>query len=273
MQKVDRLVWAAGVCFTAYGWKIGVRLNRPEGLQRVAACLPPGWEPAEPPFVDFLFSLRLGGAERARNTRHYNLLYYDAALAARSLDAEEVYDALESHLALFLAERARERVFVHAGVVAFGGKALMIPARSGCGKSSLVKALLRAGADYFSDEYAVLDPQGRVHPYPRRLSLRRPGGRPLRCGPEEFGARTGAGPLPLALIALTKFQPGARWHPRPVAPGPAALEVLNHTVCACSQPVQAMSTLFRAVPAATVLKGVRGEADAAADVLLRHLSN
>ena len=30
MQKLDRLGWAAGVCFTAFGRSIGIRVNTPE---------------------------------------------------------------------------------------------------------------------------------------------------------------------------------------------------------------------------------------------------
>ena len=96
MQKVDRLGWAAGVCFKAYGWKIGVRVNKPEALEQVLPCLPPAWEPSEPPFVDLLYSVRVGGAEGVRNKRLFNLVYFDASLAARSLEVADVHDALES---------------------------------------------------------------------------------------------------------------------------------------------------------------------------------
>ena len=37
-------------------------------------------------------------------------------------------------------------------------------------------ALGRAGALYYSDEYAPLDGEGFVHPYPKPLSLRKGGG-------------------------------------------------------------------------------------------------
>ena len=59
-----------------------------------------------------------------------------------------------------------------------------------------MKALLRAGATYYSDEYALLDESGRVHPFARKLSLRQPdGARPLRCTANELGAPTGTEPL------------------------------------------------------------------------------
>ena len=60
------------------------------------------------------------------------------------------------------------------------------------GKSTLVTALLRAGATYYSDEYAVIDGRGQVYPYARRLSLRATSSEPRRrCGPEEFGGGAG----------------------------------------------------------------------------------
>jgi hypothetical protein len=66
-----------------------------------------------------------------------------------------------------VAENARRWIFVHAGVVAWRGQAIVIPGATQSGKTSLVAALVRAGAEYFSDEYAVFDARGRVHPLPR----------------------------------------------------------------------------------------------------------
>ena len=48
----------------------------------------------------------------------------------------------------------------------------MLPAPSFGGKTTLVAALVRAGAIYYSDEFAVLDEQGFVHPYAKPLSIR-----------------------------------------------------------------------------------------------------
>ena len=36
-------------------------------------------------------------------------------------------------------------------------------------------ALIEAGAVYYSDEFAVVDPDGWVYPYPQPLGLRSPG--------------------------------------------------------------------------------------------------
>ena len=82
---------------------------------------------------------------------------------------------LGGHLMIHVAEYAPEFVFVHAGVVAWQGRALLLPGVSHAGKSTLVAELVRAGATYYSDEFALLDSHGRVHPFARDLRIRRPG--------------------------------------------------------------------------------------------------
>lgn len=65
-------------------------------------------------------------------------------------------------------------LFVHAGVAALDGVAVVLPAPPDHGKSTTVAALVRSGFDFLSDEAAALDPaDGRVHPFPRPLMLSR----------------------------------------------------------------------------------------------------
>src|SRR6476469_10330058 len=175
MEKIDRLGWAGGLSFESYGLSIGVRVNSPDVPADVLDCLPPGWQPAASPFVRYLVSLRLGGAGPRPGAKHFHLLYAGVQLAARTLDRAQALAALEDELQKYVMVNARDRVFVHAGVVGWKGRAILLPGRSMAGKSTLVRALLAAGATYYSDEFAVLDAKGRVHPFPRRLSLRRPG--------------------------------------------------------------------------------------------------
>src|SRR6185312_3555780 len=111
--------------------------------------------------------------------------------------------AFESKLALHVAAESRTFLFVHAGVVGWRGRAIVLPGRTHAGKSTLVAALVRAGATYYSDEYALVDGDGRVWPYPRPLSLRRARG-PVRVRPERLG-RVGRGPLPVGLVVLCRF--------------------------------------------------------------------
>jgi HprK-related kinase A len=48
-------------------------------------------------------------------------------------------------------------LLIHAGAVAYGGSAILMPGASGAGKSTLVAALALAGFRYLSDELAVVD--------------------------------------------------------------------------------------------------------------------
>src|SRR5262249_29776320 len=142
--------------------------------------------------------------------------------------------------------------------------------KSYSGKSTLVAALLRCGATYYSDEFAVLDGRGHVHPFPRKLALRQENGKPVkRCGPEELGGRAATEPLPIGLVVLTKYQAESRWQPRLLSPGKAALEVMESTMPTLVDPETALTVLHRTVPAARCLKGVRGDAAETAKELLQ----
>ena len=275
MEKINRLGWADGISFTAYGLRIGVRTNTPAALEQLAAVLPPGWQPSRSPEVERVYSLLVGGpghqAQQAQQSkvRRYNLLYADAGRLARSMDLDDLLARLEGDLRIYIAERARQRLFVHAGVVGWRGRAILIPGTSHSGKSSLVAALVRAGATYYSDEYAVLDARGRVHPFSVPLSLRDgPNGEARKRQAEALGGSPGVAPLPVGLVAITKYQPGARWQSRPLSQGQAMLALLGNTVPARRRPRTALATLRKVVASAAVVKGVRGEAEQMCDALL-----
>jgi hypothetical protein len=272
MEKLDRLVWAAGLSIHAYGRRVGIRSNDPAVLDRIRELLPPGWEPCFSPLVEHLFSLRVGPVVAGARLRHFHLLYGGHTLHARSLDLDEVLRELEAQLHLYVGQFASNRVFVHAGVVGWRGQALLLPGPSRAGKSTLVAALLRHGAHYLSDEYAVLCPDGLVHPFARRLSIRQAGGTTRRCLPEEFTGRVCEGPLPVGLVAVTEHLAGTRtWRPRLLTPGQAVLALLEHTLTAQADPEGSLGVLHNAVRSALLLRGPRGEADDAARYLIAAL--
>lgn len=269
LEKLDRLGWTAGISFVSHGARIGVRVNDPAALDEVRERLPPGARISASPAVDDLYSLFIARCGGRSKVRRYDLLYQQWSLLARSLERQDLLDVLESTLHFNVAVRARRRLFVHAGVVGWRGRAIVVAGHSMSGKTELVHALVRAGADYYSDEYAVLDARGRVHPYAKPLSLREEGReRRRRCRVESFGGRCGNGPLPVGLVALAEYREGARWRPRALSPGEAVLALLGHTLLARVRPELALRTLQKAVPDAVTLRGKRGEAEATARALL-----
>ena len=269
MEKVDRLGWAAGFSIKSYGVRIGIRSNETAGLDLARPHLPHQHEVVDLPVVDRLYSIIIGGESSRRTVRRFNLLYADHVRIARSLDITEIFERLESDLRLFVAEVARHRVFVHAGVVGWKGRAIVIPGRSYSGKSTLVSELVKAGATYYSDEYAVFDSRGRVYPFPKPLEMRTSGDwKQTKVDVEHFGGRTATKPIPVGLVMVTEFKQGAHWRPRPLSGGQAVLALLANTVSARRQPEKALGALQRVVTDAQTLKGKRGEAGKIAQSIL-----
>lgn len=270
MEKIDRLGWAAGESVVSYGWRIGVRTSAKAILPRLLERLPPGVREAPGPVVHRLYSFVLGGSGSQPGLRRFHLLYAGSVQIARTFELEEALAAFESDVRLYVAERARRRVFVHAGVVGYKGRAIVIPGRSFSGKSRMVAALLDAGATYYSDEYAVFDAKGRVHPFAAPLSFREDGGGSRRTAAAALGS-VGKTPLPVGLVALSEYRPGSRWRPRRLSEGHGLLALLSHTVPARRRPGFALQTLKQVVAGTPVLKSRRGEARQAVPALLKAL--
>jgi hypothetical protein len=268
MGPLDRLGWRAGTCFEAQGLRVGVRSNDPGLLERLPPALPPGWRPTDSAVVDQVFSLWVArGTGRPRvQLRAGNT----PSLQTRTID--EALTLLESEIRKALAASAPDRIFVHAGVVGWRGRAIVVPGRSRSGKTTLVEALVKAGASYLSDEYAPLDPRGRVHPFAKPLTIRGPGGcdrHARRCSVEELGGDRGTRALHVGLVAFAEYSAGARWEPGLLTEGQAVLELLAHTVPARLRPQASLEALSFAASGALRLKGRRGEAKETAQLLLR----
>ncbi|HYX29961.1 MAG TPA: hypothetical protein VE863_15575 [Pyrinomonadaceae bacterium] len=272
MSKLDRLVWADGRSFTAYGLRFGLRVNDRRILKHLIARLPPGSKPSPVRSVNHLYSLTGFADGSSGRISRFNLGYWNLFRFARTREFADLLEQFESHLQLTVAEYAPRRVFVHAGVVAWNGKAILLPGLSFSGKSTMVAELLRAGATYYSDEYAVIDEHGRVHPYPRDLRLRSLTSIwPKRVKAADLGSTTGTKRLPIGLIVSTRFKEGSRWRPRQLTRGKAVLELLANTVSARSAPEMALRYLTKAVRSATTVKAVRGEASEIVEWLSRGL--
>src|ERR1051325_5740360 len=116
MSKLDRLVWADGISFNAYGVRVGVRVNHKRILKALVARFPPGAKLTKARTTDHLYSMT-GFANGSNGpVSRFNLGYWNLVRFARTLDFEDLLEEFESHLQLIVAEHAPRRVFVHAGV-------------------------------------------------------------------------------------------------------------------------------------------------------------
>jgi len=158
---------------------------------------------------------------------------------------------------------------VHAGCVLWAERALLLPGTTHAGKSSLVAELLRRGATYFSDEYALIDAEGRVHPYPRPLLLRNgcPEQFPVLAG--EYNALIGDTPVPVGWILSLEYLPECTWSVAVVPQSEALLILLRNTPHILAESLDMVETFQRAVAGAACYVGHRSEAAEAVDQILQ----
>jgi hypothetical protein len=253
--------WDWDIAFEAFGVRISVTANRLEALERLPELMPPSWRPC--PLSEAEHRMALLGDDRG--TYEVNL---GGTSFIQGIPLELAVEILDRAVRGRIALEAPNRIFVHAGVAAYEGRAIVIPGKSFAGKTTLVAALVRAGAIYYSDEYAALDLDGLVHPFPKPLSLRDGNQQQTDHQVESLGGTPGENPLPVGLVVVTIYRPEAVWRPKRLSPGQGVLALLTHTVPARERPEQTLRAIARAVEGATLIESDRGEAGAIAPQLL-----
>lgn len=227
------------------------------------ASLPPNLDPPgdATPAVKYVVERHVG----ARGVAAYRVLWR-GEVCLRSRQKGRVVDWLRADIEGVVAGRSRQSLFVHAGVVGWRGRSIVIPGRTMSGKSRLVTELVRCGATYYSDEFAVFDREGRVLPFARRAVLR-------DAGVEVDPRRDAVAALPVGLIVSTSYRAGVAWQPREVRGARAVLPIIDNTVLARqeSRPLLLLSAKLAA--RAVTLQGPRPEASVVAPLLLAHLDH
>jgi hypothetical protein len=245
-------------CFLAHGQSYGLRAQDADLLDRLIARVPLGWHPSAVNSHEIPAWYELRGADDPEAS--YRLTVGGHSLS-ESPNLPEVLDAFERHAELLAAERACDSLFVHAGVVAWHDRAIVMPGASGSGKTTLVRAFLAAGATYLSDEYARLDRNGCVYPYARPLSIRDNARNRVAVTAADLGSRTATASLPVGVILLTSYRPDAIWEPRRLSPAHTLVKLMEHTVAARRDPEYSMMILKAVATHAIALESMRPEAE------------
>jgi hypothetical protein len=193
------------------------------------------------------------------------LILRDDATEITAESVETAIPLLQSAIDEAVVGRSSDVAFVHAGVVAIGNAGILLPGLSHAGKSTLVAELVRHGAIYFSDEYAVIDAAGSVHPYPRALMLRNgaPEQRPVL--PEELAVAVGTGSVSPRLILMLRFVEGQEFQVRKINHAEALMILLQSTPQVLADAPHIFGPLGRVAASAVTFSGVRGEASQAAE--------
>ena len=257
------------IAFEAFGARIGIRID-----ESLASDLSPRLPPRARPIItedyDTVYSVERATQPTSSESTSYTLTR-DGVGVGSSHNFSGVCRELESDMHFRVALAARDFLFVHAGVVQWKGQAVVVSGRTETGKSSLILALVQAGAEYFSDEYAVLDREGRVHAYPKPLSQRRKSEPPRLHPSEALGGRKEAPAVPMGLTVITRFRDGAAWNPQRISKARALMALFDNTVVARRRPEFALTVLAKAVTGSEGLEGDRGEAREMASALLELL--
>ena len=165
--------------------------------------------------------------------------------------------AIRSHIAAM----SKNWVFLHAGVVEWRGKAIILPGHSYKGKTTLVSELIGLGAGYMSDEYAVMDMEGLVHPFERDLGVRfDPSEGPTPVNPADFGGVRATDPIEAGLVVFTGFVEKAEWHPQVMTLGNGILESVPEVIPFRFNTKFVLKVLNTTFNRAIIVKSDRGEA-------------
>ena len=252
--------------FRSYGVTIAVESTQPEMLRKASELVHRAFgglvEFFEGKASDAIYSF--GIVEEDGLFRLYENGFERTAGPSES----NFFKFLNSALRIKVAELAEGHIFVHAGAVGWKGKALVIPGVSHSGKSTLTAELIRNGAIYYSDEYAVLGADGRLLPFPRYLSIRDRSGRETEIPPSAFGASQGEEPIPVGMVLLTRFEEGANITPEVISPGEGIMEIIPNTVTMRKDPAFSLKVLDLVARRAIIARGPRGDVKSFAKFLL-----
>jgi hypothetical protein len=261
---------AVRITCSAFGVRIGLETT-PAILQQVSLPLVAGGHEEPSGQADLLFTLseiNASAESPTYKTSDYKVVGTDGTLAFEA-GLDNAVQSLRRRAEEFVAESATEFVFVHAGAVAWKGRAILIPGQTFTGKSTLVMALVRAGATYLSDEYAVINRAGQVHPFARRPRLRGASEREEGFSALTFVNSQARSALPVGLVLKTTYQADAKWRPNPLTAGETLLALLENTVAVRSQAEVTVTVLKELMLSARGMKTARPEAEAIAGQILQ----
>ncbi len=196
-------------------------------------------------------------------------------LAAGGTDEAVFYKYFDTIVRVSVGEASADRVFIHAGVVGWKGKAIVLPADSYMGKSTLVAELVRQGAEYYSDDFAVFDADGLLQPFHRPVGMRDSKGqfRAYQVSIEELGGKYGHDPIPAGLVLFTRYKKFARWRPEIISAGQGVLELIQYALPMRRRSELTFTVLNKIARRAIIVSSLRGTAENFAKTLLNFVDN
>lgn len=214
-----------------------------------------------PPDLTFELTKTNGGTYRFLHNGKY---------LASGRSQKKMLKFFDTIIRVSIGESAKNLLFIHAGVVGWKGRAIIMPGDSFTGKSTLVAALVKNGADYYSDDFAILDRKGLVQPFARTISMRTSDGKymPYELTVAELGGTVGQKRIPVGMVLLTSYGERKRWNPKFLTPGQGILEIIPFILSFKPQPEFSLKVLNNVTDHAIIASSPRGDAERFAKTLL-----
>jgi hypothetical protein len=259
-------------CFRSYGVGVSVESNSAEVLEQASAAARSALlhqvEEIDCGLADHTFELWLEPDGTCTTLQDGESMVSDKI-------SPIYWKYFDSLVRLLVADFTTSRVFVHAGVVGWRGKAIVMPGDSYFGKTTFVAELVKCGAEYYSDEYAVIDPDGLVHPFARKLTMRTDGRHIIESAAdvEDFGGRKGIDPIPVSCVFFTKYVPESDPDYQFMSTGQGIVEIVGQTIAIRRNAEFAIKVLKNAFSNAIIVKSPRTDATQFARDFLEFVDN
>jgi hypothetical protein len=251
----------------SYGIRVRITSNKPEAIKaarkKIKENLPDCFTEIEETETEHNFLL-------AWNRSEDDSLYKNGKMIFARTRRKNLLEYFGSDIRRTIAEFAVGRVFIHSGAVSWKGRAIIIPAKSFRGKTALTAALVKRGALYYSDEYAVLDDEGFLHPFPKTLSIRGEIDeyQQVEYPVEKLGGTAATEKTRVGMILISEYKPFAKWNPQILSPAKGIMEIIRHTVPIRTNPAYVLKVLDKIVNNAIIVKSRRADVSKSADSIL-----
>lgn len=174
-------------------------------------------------------------------------LWQDDKLFCKAASAALMANQLMSQVCFVLAYTSRPGLLLHAAAVQCSGQGILLPGKSGSGKSSLTAWLLGQGGRYLSDEMVyVAGESNAISGFARPITIKKRGRHLLpehlrkagssngiarsdpadMIAPEQFGAEVLLGDSPVDLIIFPRYQQDQACELNRLSQAQAAFELL-----------------------------------------------
>ncbi len=175
-------------------------------------------------------------------------LWQDDKLLFKDSSAGSMADHLMSQACFTLAYQSREGLLLHSAAVQMSGQGIILPGKTGAGKSTLTAWLLSHGCRYLTDEMVhIANESDTISGFARPITIKAPARQLLlellkedwppggmlqsepiyMVSPELFGAQILAGDSPLDLIIFPRYQPDQKVEIRQLSKALTAFELMK----------------------------------------------